>query len=406
MSRASRASATLAGLAVIAGASVASAAGTVSTEVIAGRPVRVFVPTTVVPPAALVVMLHGCTQTAEQFADATRMDDVAEENGFVVAYPEQPSAAIPTRCWQWWDPAHQGRDGGEPKELADIAQAVASARSVDPERIYVAGISAGGAMSVILGATWPDRFAAIGVVAGLEYKAATSVAGGLAASQSGGPDPATQGDLVHTTMGSRARVVPTFVVHGTADSVVAKVNGDQVAAQWLRVAGLALGEAAIEPPVTKSGSAGYPFVWTMSRSKTTGASIIEHYVVNDLGHAWPGGRDGGSYADPRGPDASRLMWSFFRGRTISKPLAVPPPIVPSGEPGASDGGASSGGTTSGGAGGGSSSSSGGATSSSGGTEGAADSGCATAPGTRGAPVPLLVAAGSAFAALGLRRRRR
>lgn len=303
-------------------------AGTVTVEQHSGRTVRVFVPAKVASPAPLVVMLHGCTQTAEAFADATQMDAVAEAKGFVVAYPEQSSDTIPTRCFRWYDPAHQARDAGEPKELADAADEIAVAHGVDPERVYVAGLSAGAAMSVILGATYPDRFTAIGVVAGVEYKAATSISEGLSAAQSGGPDPEQQGDLAHMQMGARARAVPTFVVHGTADSVLAKKNGDQVASQWRRTNSLVLGPDAIDPPKSVTGDAGYPFTRFVHQSKANGASVIEYYVVDGLGHAWPGGKDGGSYSDPKGPDASTLLWAFFEGRTRSHPLDVPAAMLP------------------------------------------------------------------------------
>jgi poly(hydroxyalkanoate) depolymerase family esterase len=286
-------------------------------------------------------MLHGCTQTADAFADATRMDELAERNGFVVAYPEQSADTISTRCFRWYEPAHQSRDAGEPKELADATDAVAKAHGVDPERVYVAGLSAGAAMTVLLGATYPDRFTAIGVVAGVEYKGATSLAGGLSVAQSGGPDPEQQGIAAHAQMGARARVVPTFVVHGTADGVLAKVNGDQVAVQWRRTNTLVLGEGAIEPVKSLSGTAGYPFTRMVHRNKANGASVVEYYVVDGLGHAWPGGKDGGSYSDARGPDASALLWAFFAGRTKSAPLDVPAVVVPDSPAGGSDAGPSS-----------------------------------------------------------------
>lgn len=320
-------------------ASAAARAGTVTVEQHGGRNVRVFVPSQPATPTPLVVMLHGCTQTAEAFADATRMDEVAEKNGFVVAYPEQSPDTIATRCFRWYEPAHQSRDAGEPKELADAADAVGKAHGVDPERVYVAGISAGAAMTVLLGAAYPDRFTAVGVIAGVEYKAATSIAGGLSVAQSGGPDPEQQGTAAHAQMGALARVVPAFVLHGTADGVLAKVNGDQVAAQWRRTNTLVLGEGAIEPVKSLAGNAGYPFTRMVHRNKANGASVVEYYVVDGLGHAWPGGKDGGSYSDARGPDASALLWSFFAGRTKSAPLDVPAVVIPD-APGSSDGGTS------------------------------------------------------------------
>ena len=322
--------------------SASALAGTVTVEQQSGRSVRVFVPSKAATPTPLVVMLHGCTQTADAFADATQMDAIAEKEGFVVAYPEQSADTISTRCFRWYDPAHQARDAGEPKELADAAVAVAKGHGVDAQRIYVAGISAGAAMSVILGATYPDRFVAIGVVAGVEFKGATTIAEGLSTASNGGPDPDGQGDLAHATMGTRARVVPTFVVHGTADGVLAKVNGDQVAEQWRRTNTLVLGDGAIEPVQSIAGTAGYAFTHMVHRNKANGASVIEYYVVANLGHAWPGGKDGGSYSDKSGPDASALLWGFFSGRTLSAPLDVAPVAVPGGPSGTSgDGGASS-----------------------------------------------------------------
>jgi poly(hydroxyalkanoate) depolymerase family esterase len=329
-------------VATASGAFTASAlAGTVTVEQQSGRNVRVFVPGKPATPTPLVVMLHGCTQTADAFADATQMDAIAEKEGFVVAYPEQSPDTISTRCFRWYESAHQARDAGEPKELADAALAVAKGHGVDPQRIYVAGISAGAAMSVILGATYPDRFVAIGVVAGVEYKGATTIAEGFSTASNGGPDPDAQGDLAHAAMGTRARVVPTFVVHGTSDGVLAKVNGDQVAAQWRRTNTLVLGDGAIEPVESIAGTAGYTFTHMVHRNKANGASVIEYYVVDNLGHAWPGGKDGGSYSDKSGPDASALLWGFFNGRTLSAPLDVAPIPVPDGPSGTSgDAGAS------------------------------------------------------------------
>ena len=327
--------------------SASALAGTVTVEQQSGRNVRVFVPTKVASPTPLVVMLHGCTQTANDFADATQMDVVAEKQGFIVAYPEQSADIIATRCFRWYDPAHQARDAGEPKDLSDTADAIAKGHGADPQRVYVAGISAGAAMSVLLGATYPDRFVAIGVIAGVEYKGATSISDGLSTANNGGPDPDKQGDLAHMAMGTYARVVPTFVVHGTADGVLAKVNGDQVTEQWLRTNTLTLGDGAIEPVKSVSGTAGYTFTRMVHRNKANGASVIEYYVVDNLGHAWPGGKDGASYSDKNGPDASNLLWGFFAGRTLAAPLDVPAVMLPDGST-ASSGGTS--GTTSGGTG--------------------------------------------------------
>ena len=324
---------------MIASASASAAAGTVTVEPQGGRSVRVFVPTKPSTPTPLVVMLHGCTQTAEDFANATQMDAIAEKEGFVVAYPEQSADTIASRCFQWWEPAHQSRDAGEPKELADAALAVAKAHGVDEERVFVGGISAGAAMSVVLGATYPDRFVAIGVIAGVEYKRATTLSAALSVGVNGGPGADAQGDLAFAAMGTHARPVPTFVVHGTSDGVVAPINGDQVRDQWLRTNSRVLGDGAIDPVKSASGTAGYPFTRMVHTNKANGASVIEYYVVDGLGHAWPGGKMGESYSDPRGPDASALMWAFFKGRTRSAPFDVPAVALPVAPGTTADGGA-------------------------------------------------------------------
>jgi poly(hydroxyalkanoate) depolymerase family esterase len=299
-----------------------AAAGTVTTETHQGHTVRVFTPSAA-SPKALVVMLHGCTQTADGFADATQMEALAEAEGFVVAFPQQLDTAL-QRCWQWWDPAHQKRGTGEPAAIAGTIDEIVQAKGLDPDRVYVAGISAGAAMTVILGVTYPDRIAAIGVVAGLEYGAASSAGDVISAAAGGGPDPKAQGDAAFAAMGDLARVVPALVFHGTSDGVVAKVNGDQVAAQWLEVDARVLGDGAIAPPVTTPGSAGYTYTLTAHRTVAENAPVVEEVVVDGLGHAWPGGRAGGSYADPKGPDATKLLWSFFAPRTKTAPLFADP----------------------------------------------------------------------------------
>lgn len=339
---------TLAAGAAFCAASIAyehvAAAGTVTSAMMGGRTVRMFAPSTPAAKPSLVLMLHGCTQSADDFAAATKMDDVAEENGFVVAYPEQDTLGT-NGCWQWYSTSHQSRDGGEPQELADIAEAVATAHGVSPDRVYVAGISSGGAMSVVLGATYPDRFAAIGVVAGLEYKAAISYAGSFSATLSGGPDPDTQAALAHAAMGSYARVVPTIVINGTADGVVAPINGDQVTQQWRKTNELVLGDGSIADPTSDTGMTGYTFTRDFHREKTTNAIVVEQIVVDGLGHAWPGGLKNGSYSDDKGPDASRAIWEFFEARSTTTP--VPPDGGDSGPLPGGDGGTSSGGSSDG-----------------------------------------------------------
>src|SRR6266436_1412834 len=202
------------------------------------RPYFVYTPENyqVGTPVPLIVMLHGCTQTAEDFATATQMNQLAEQYNFIVAYPQQTSIYNTALCWNWFNPANQFRGSGEPAIIAGIVQEIEHQTgqwTIDQHRIYITGISAGGAMSVILGATYPDIFAAIGVHSGAEYRAISSILSGGEVFLDGGPDPIQQGKAAFAAMGSFARVIPTIVFHGTDDSVAAPVNGNQVVQQWM-----------------------------------------------------------------------------------------------------------------------------------------------------------------------------
>lgn len=283
----------------------------------AGRPVRVWVPRgyRAEAPAPLVLMLHGCGQDPDDFARGTGMDDVADAAGALVLYPAQTASANALRCWNWAEASHQSRDAGEPAALAAAVAEAGRAYAVDPRRVYVAGFSAGAAMAVILGATHPDVFAAVGVHSGLEFAAASNAFAGLAAMRTGGPDPQAQGDAAFAAMGPRARVVPVMVFHGDADGTVAAVNGDQVVAQWARTNDRADGDAdgslSPTPSASEAGEAGgRRFVRESFRDARRGAEVIARYRLLGAGHAWSGGRAGGSYVT-EGPDASALLWAFF-----------------------------------------------------------------------------------------------
>jgi poly(hydroxyalkanoate) depolymerase family esterase len=266
--------------------------------------------------APLVLMLHGCTQDAESFAAATRMDAVADRHGFVVAYPEQSRAANPQGCWNWFEPSHQTRGGGEPARLGGMVGAVASHHPIDPRRVFVAGMSAGGAMAAVLAATHPDVFAAVAVHSGLAYRAATSVGEAFGAMARGGPDPARRDAEVHAATGARARIVPSLVIHGEADRTVAPVNGRQALAAAMavnrRAGARAAGLDPERPSVTAHGrpDGGHPYV-LRAWNDDAGVPVHAHLAVDGLGHAWSGGTAGGSFTDPRGPDASEAIWRFF-----------------------------------------------------------------------------------------------
>lgn len=263
-------------------------------------------------PAPLVVVLHGCTQTAAGLAAATRLNELADRFGFATAYPEQPARRNARRCWNWFEPAHQSRGRGEPAILAEaIGQLAADTRGqlIDRDRVFLVGFSAGAAMACVLAATYPDLFAGLAVHSGLAYRSATDLPSALQAMRRGATDPARLGRAVRASMGEGGRVLPTIVLHGTVDRTVHPINGDQVAAQWRHANGLAYAQ---EPTETERGRAdrGHAYLrrrWLDSRSRP----VLEQVTVDGLGHAWSGGAQAADYADPRGPHAGDMIWRFF-----------------------------------------------------------------------------------------------
>jgi poly(hydroxyalkanoate) depolymerase family esterase len=267
----------------------------------------------------LIVLLHGCTQTAVDLAASTQMNSLADQHQFIVVYPQQLKANNRYICWNWYEPANQSRGSGEPAMIAGIVQTMkqnSTRWTIDEHRVYVAGISAGGAISVILGATYPDIFAAIGVHSGLEYRAAITLKSVLRVSQRGGPDPVQQGLLAYNAMGDFARVVPTIVFQGVNDYIVNSVNGDQVIQQWMRTDALASDgtyDATFSSPSTvTNGKVPGGRVYTVyTWNDNNGNELQEYWKVNGLGHAWSGGSRGIAYSDHQGPDASLAMYTFF-----------------------------------------------------------------------------------------------
>ena len=271
--------------------------------------------------APLVLLLHGCTHDAAETAEISGMNEVADANGFLVAYPEQSRLANLLKCWNWFDPKHQTRDAGEPSILAAVVDQVCSTHNVDPDRVYVAGVSAGGAMACILAATYPDLFAAAAILAGAEFKAAISMSEGLAAMKRGGPDPARQGQLAFEAMRAGLRKkdkrrMPVIVFHGTADTRVNPVNADQTVAQWSKTnACLAAEQAedgfALTENVTRGEVPGGYAYQKHSYVEANARLLMEKWLVDGLGHAWPGSPQPSKYADPKGPNASAEIWRFF-----------------------------------------------------------------------------------------------
>ena len=244
-------------------------------------------------PLGLLVMLHGCTQSPDDFARGTRMNTLAEEHGFVVAYPAQAQSANASRCWNWFSASHQHRDGGEPSLVAGITREVMRELAIDPRRVHVAGLSAGGAMASILGAAYPELYAAVGVHSGLAPHAAHDMPSAFAAMRRGAAHSAASG-----------RNVPTIVFHGDADPTVSAINGDQVMEQ-------ARGTAQLYRR-TEAGCSADGVAYTRSvESFADGRPCLEQWLLHGGGHAWSGGDPGGSFVAPHGPDASREMLRFF-----------------------------------------------------------------------------------------------
>lgn len=286
----------------------------------------------------LLVMLHGCTQTPSDFATGTQMNQLADTNQFIVVYPQQTSTYNSSECWNWFQTADQSRGSGEPAIIAGIVQTVeqnTSQWAIDTSRVYVAGLSAGAAMSVVMGATYPDIFAAIGVASGLEYQAGTDQTSGSLALSQGGPNPTQQGQAAYNAMGSHARVVPTIVFHGTSDTVVAPVNGDQVVQQWMQTDHLASSGAYnasfTSPTNTVNGQVPNGHAYTEQMwNDSNGKEIQEYWKVSGMGHAWSGGNSSGSYTDPQGPNASQAMYTFFMSHPLSSGSPTPAPTPTTG----------------------------------------------------------------------------
>jgi poly(hydroxyalkanoate) depolymerase family esterase len=261
------------------------------------RDYKLYVPSTLgSEPAALVVMLHGCTQNPDDFAHGTQMNALAEELGCLVVYPAQSQAANHSRCWNWFSETDQQRDRGEPSIIAGITRDVMARHPVDASQVFVAGLSAGGAMATIMGTLYPDLYAAVGVHSGLPFAAAKDLPSALAA---------MKGDFRRAQAPGRS--LPIIVFHGDRDTTVHPANGDALVAQ-----GRAHGarRTAVEPGQVPNGHA---YTRTMHHHED-GTVHAEHWVIHGAGHAWSGGNARGSYTDGKGPDASREMMRFFRTR--------------------------------------------------------------------------------------------
>ena len=259
---------------------------------------RLYVPPTAeaTGPRPLIVMLHGCTQGADDFSAGTRMNALAREAGVLVLYPEQTQHANAQKCWNWFKTQHQQRGRGEPDLLASLTRHIMADHGVDASRVYIAGLSAGGAMADIMGRTYPDLFTALGVHSGLAAGAASDLPSALGAMRAGAPAGTASGPAVR----------PTIVFHGDADTTVHSANGAAVvkaahgAQQITRAAQVTQGHAPNRQRFTQT-------VYTAA----DGSATIEHWQLHGTSHAWSGGSPAGSYTAPGGVDASAEMLRFF-----------------------------------------------------------------------------------------------
>ena len=299
------------------------------THTVLTRHYKLFAPPVITGAALpLVVMLHGCTQNADDFAAGTAMNEMAREQGFYVLYPEQSQDANPSRCWNWFNHNHQQRDRGEPALLAEMTLEIIRSHNIDPARVFIAGLSAGAAMAVIVAAAYPEMFAAVGVHSGLARGAASNVLEALKVMKNGiaGPSLPINGNGVGFTSAAAAArtqtLVPAIVFHGDKDQTVHPRNGEQVLAAALTgvIDEDASGSGFNEKP--GGGNSGHRQVhqgvsaqgrrYTRSvHHDENGNAIAEHWVLHGAGHAWSGGRATGSYTDAKGPDASGEMLRFF-----------------------------------------------------------------------------------------------
>ncbi|WP_428487886.1 extracellular catalytic domain type 1 short-chain-length polyhydroxyalkanoate depolymerase [Rhodopila sp.] len=260
------------------------------------RPYKLYIPSGYHgQPVLLIVMLHGCTQSPDDFAAGTRMNLAAEAQTCLVAYPGQTSAANAQKCWNWFNAGDQRRDGGEPSLIAGITRQIMRDYAVDPARVYVAGLSAGGAAAAIMGHAYPELYAAVGVHSGLACGAARDMQSALAVMRTGGGGPARLAEQ---------RVVPAIVFHGQRDTTVNPRNGDAVVAQVV--------DSTVYTKRQEDGQVphghGYSRILYFNAA---GAVVVEKWMVQGAGHAWFGGSPAGSYTDPKGPDATQEIMRFF-----------------------------------------------------------------------------------------------
>jgi len=267
------------------------------------RTYRLFIPSRYQgQPLPLIVMLHGCTQSPDDFAAGTRMNFIAEERTCFVVYPAQPSEANQAKCWNWFRKKDQQRGRGEPSLIAGITRQIMRDYSVDPKRVYIGGLSAGAAAAAVMGATYHDLYAAIGIHSGLACGAAIDLPSAFVAMRQGGL--ATSSGSGDRTMPTDGPTVPTIVFHGDRDMTVHPSNADHILEQSART-------TSTQKMLYRGRVPGGHAYTRTVHTDASGRGIFEHWNIHGAGHAWSGGSPAGSYTDPRGPDAAKEMLRFF-----------------------------------------------------------------------------------------------
>jgi poly(hydroxyalkanoate) depolymerase family esterase len=258
----------------------------------------------------LVVALHGCTQTADVYRQQSGWDALAEAKGFIVVFPEQSTSRNRQACWNWFQQADMHRGSGEPAMIADLTTSIVQSHSVDSHRVYVAGFSAGAAMATVMGAAYPDLYAAIGSGSGCEYN-------GLPCLSYQGPDPTQTGKQAYDAMGNHARVMPAIVFQGDADSIVGPANAPQIVREWQITDdyaddGSLNGSIPTTPTGVSNGTSPGGRSYTVtSYGDGHGKALIEYWLVHGMNHAWSGGSASQQYSDPSGPNETAAMYAFF-----------------------------------------------------------------------------------------------
>jgi poly(hydroxyalkanoate) depolymerase family esterase len=323
-----------AAVALLPGAATASAASLTSSDYSGPEGTQhyqLFVPSsynagTQMP---LVVALPGCSQTADQFRLLTRWDTLAEAKGFIVVIPEQSSSNNTFKCWNFFQDSSMHRSAGDPARIAAVTALIENTYNVDPHRVYVSGLSAGGAMASVMGATYSDYYAAIGVGSGCEYAATAACAGYKSA------DPTMAGQAAYKEMGPRARPIPFVVFQGDADTTVPPANADQLVQQWTLTDDLAddhvaNGSVSSSPAKSSFGfSSGGRSYTLKTYTDAQKAELGQYWMINGMKHAWSGGDGSQPFSDPAGPDATAAMYAFFMAHPAMG-LARPASPVPAG----------------------------------------------------------------------------